>query len=312
MIISTAAMSIDSFNQVHNNQKEREHLVGNGSTSKHQSPSTYANDLSAVLRVLEEEFDSDNEADQDHKETNSTDVIHVEIEDVQQSEHRIILQEKNEESDVIAQYNSTKEDIVEVACAASQARLDGQLPSTMFTSEVNLNDSLQEKFQCMTCKEVFTCKLAYGEHLLTHRSYKCPHCDKEYPYKFYLKYHLMNHTPKKPPESFKCFFCEREYQTKEELEAHMQELHTGNEPYLCTLCEKRFRTRNNFRTHQHRVHTDGRKYKCTYCEQAFVRSDHLHRHLRKHTGEKPHQCIFCGKAFGRKDNLTCHLRTHMK
>lgn len=349
---STAATSTAHFDQVHNNHIKREHFP------LKPTGSTYANDLSAVLRVLEEEFDSGDEGEQDHRESNSTDGIHNETADLHNSEG---IQQINEE-------RREKHDGLEVACATSEARFEAlsnscgsgifrkevtsldltvehmhaletpsktsnifnrrsssdleplpemplskeQVPTSMYNNEVHLNDNLDEQYQCMICKEAFTCKIAYGQHLLTHRSYKCPHCDKEYPYKFYLKYHLITHMEKKPPASYKCFFCEKDYQSKEDLEAHMQNLHTGDEPFVCMLCDKRFKTRNNYRTHHQRVHTDGRKYKCTYCEQAFVRSDHLHRHLRKHTGEKPHQCIFCGKAFGRKDNLTCHLRTHMK
>ena len=55
-----------------------------------------------------------------------------------------------------------------------------------------------------------------------------------------------------------------------------------------------------------------RRFRCIYCGSKFVRSTHLHRHLRIHTGVKPYVCPVCRKRFSRSDYQSAHVLLHRR
>ena len=56
--------------------------------------------------------------------------------------------------------------------------------------------------------------------------------------------------------------------------------------------------------------TKSRRFQCIVCGSKFIRSTHLHRHMRLHTGVKPYACSICRKRFSRSDYMTSHALSH--
>merc|ERR1711939_460487 len=51
-----------------------------------------------------------------------------------------------------------------------------------------------------------------------------------------------------------------------------------------------------------------RSHACKVCQRAFVRAEHLQRHLLSHENYKPNKCKACDARFARSDVLRRHTR----
>ena len=60
----------------------------------------------------------------------------------------------------------------------------------------------------------------------------------------------------------------------------------------------------------HETETKSRRFQCIVCGSKFIRSTHLHRHMRLHTGAKPYACSVCRKRFSRSDYVSVHAHSH--
>ena len=62
----------------------------------------------------------------------------------------------------------------------------------------------------------------------------------------------------------------------------------------------------------HKTEANKRRFQCMFCRSKFIRSTHLHRHLRIHTGAKPYVCPICRRRFARSDYKSAHVLCHRK
>lgn len=173
-------------------------------------------------------------------------------------------------------------------------------------------------FDCAFCNHTFVTEKYLEEHLKFHaakstqttnnaeeRTFPCTFCDKEFPDRAGVLFHLRIHTS---DVVFRCMYCGKMFLNKSELNLHVR-THTGDKAHVCKLCKKTFLTTSNLKQHL-RIHTGDKPFCCTLCLKTFSNKSNLMQHIKVHTGEKPYRCTYCEKSFTTTSNLTQHLRTH--
>ncbi|XP_028427299.1 zinc finger and SCAN domain-containing protein 31 [Perca flavescens] len=85
--------------------------------------------------------------------------------------------------------------------------------------------------------------------------------------------------------------------------------HTGEKPFSCSICKRGFVKSGHLHRHM-RVHAGEKPFSCSVCKKAFTGSGSLHIHMRIHTGEKPFSCSVCKKSFRERGSLQRHTRIH--
>ncbi|CAK1550507.1 unnamed protein product [Leptosia nina] len=153
-----------------------------------------------------------------------------------------------------------------------------------FTIEVMRRHALthvrNKPYKCNICKKSYIQRAQLVKHLERHMSYTCSTCGIQTRLKEEMEVHEQLH---KDDGNLSCYFEDctaSNFKTKRELEKHIKE-HTN--VYECEVCHKAFKSDTNKRRHV-ATHALDRPRRCMYCvnARAYVRGEHLLRHVRKH------------------------------
>lgn len=183
--------------------------------------------------------------------------------------------------------------------------------------QVDMEDKTIEKaiehfpFSCNLCPKYFLTNEKLTYHLAIHKSldgkFKCDHCNQIFTKKRYLQTHLNYHFVEK---LHTCKVCGKVSRTRQQLEIHMVK-HTLIKDYICEICGASYRLRHHLVLHQKQIHENKREFKCNLCERTFNTVAFLNKHMIAHKKERKHICDTCGSGFKWRKNLVEHLKLHL-
>ncbi|XP_028391085.1 uncharacterized protein LOC114515963 [Dendronephthya gigantea] len=177
------------------------------------------------------------------------------------------------------------------------------------TIDPQVNTIGKESYTCGKCGKIFTSLSYLARHIkrvcpdMTHRKWKCDHCEKAFRHPFGLQQHVFTHTGERP---HKCSQCPKAFYSSNDLRRHSR-IHSGERPYKCKHCGKTFATTISLKTHTF-IHTGEKPHRCPHCPKTFATSSKLGRHIVTHSEQRPFACTQCPKTFNRSGDLRRHIQ----
>ncbi|XP_045527897.1 protein suppressor of hairy wing [Pieris brassicae] len=164
-----------------------------------------------------------------------------------------------------------------------------------------------KKYACEVCGySTYTIEVM-RRHTLTHvedKPYKCSICSNSFIQKAQLLRHLNQHM------EFVCNICSKRFKTREEATIHEGQ-HDPNDlscPFEdCT--EKKFEDEEHQSIH---IKEHLQAFKCEVCGKPFEKEINMRRHVPTHALDRPRRCMYCvnARAYVRGEHLLRHVRKH--
>lgn len=167
----------------------------------------------------------------------------------------------------------------------------------------NKMENPNKYFECFDCHRQFMSLSSLRIHLKLHSGikYSCPHCDKHFAMRSYVRDHIvamhgikrdeiprdsiqpakspLSFEPPPNPDQFECNLCKNQYDRRQKLRQHMK-THTAG-PFLCVTCGAVYKTIANLRYHMERHQADpDKRHKCNECAKTYPTRRYMLSHYR--------------------------------
>ncbi|XP_050431113.1 zinc finger protein 91-like [Adelges cooleyi] len=166
-------------------------------------------------------------------------------------------------------------------------------------------------YRCQSCHIGFKTQTSVLRHpcgLI--KNLYCEKCDKMFPSKMRLAFHLQFHDhPVYPTMHLHCDVCLVEMEDECHLYDHIRFQHEVCEKSVCETCGRTFKTSMGLSIHR-RYHVGDRHYTCKTCGKSFLNRSTLKEHEISHMDVKPFRCHICNQYLSRASRLRSHVKSH--
>lgn len=144
-----------------------------------------------------------------------------------------------------------------------------------------LKHTFEKPFKCDLCNKKFATSSSLCYHKSVHlndRRFICAICDKRFNNLTILKTHLSNkHTD---PQSYQyaCTYCDKRYPVKSKLDYHIKQHVDGKN--FCELCRQAFRKEETLQQHFYLCHLYEKVFKCNICSNLYQQEHSLNSHKK--------------------------------
>lgn len=173
-----------------------------------------------------------------------------------------------------------------------------RVPSNMITSVVlcqNKLDNPVKNFECFDCHRQFTSLSSLRIHSKLHSGVKfcCPHCDKIFAMRSYVRDHIVA-----------IHGIRREEIPKDSIQQATSNISSEQRPnddlFECNLCANRYSKKQTLRQHM-KTHnsSENSQFLCVICGAVYKSIANLRYHMERHQADpnKRHVCNDCGKSY---------------
>ncbi|XP_050540022.1 zinc finger protein 721-like [Daktulosphaira vitifoliae] len=166
-------------------------------------------------------------------------------------------------------------------------------------------------YRCPACHIGFKTQTSVLRHACSAiKNPYCENCDKMFPSKMRLAFHLQFHDHVfYPAMHLRCDVCLVEMEDEYQLYDHIRFQHEVCEKAVCETCGRMFKTSMGLSIHR-RYHVGDRHYTCKTCDKSFLNRSTLKEHEISHMEVKPFRCHICGQYLSRASRLRSHVKSH--
>lgn len=144
-----------------------------------------------------------------------------------------------------------------------------------------LKHTFEKPFKCDLCNKKFATSSSLCYHKSVHlndRRFICAMCNKRFNNLTILKTHLSNKHTDPQSYQYSCTYCDKRYPVKSKLDYHIKQHVDGKN--FCELCRQAFRKEETLQKHFYLCHLYEQVFRCDMCSNLYQHEHSLNSHKK--------------------------------